>query len=242
MVLEGTYCIDRYEVSAVDRKTRAPLSPYYPPEQKLLRFVYSYWRSESRFVGDARARAFPIPEVPLVEQGDFEPVAVSSRGALPQGYFTYYSAKLACENAGKRLCTEDEWVHACRGAKDTKHPYGETFEPGKCNVFRATHPALALHGNSSVGHLDPRLHLVLEEGKWPLLEKTGARETCASRTAKDVAYDMEGNLDEWIEDPNGTFVGGFYSRSTREGCAAKVENHAPGYTDYSLGTRCCLSR
>jgi formylglycine-generating enzyme len=101
------------------------------------------------------------------------------------------------------------------------------------------HPAFELHGNSSVGHLDPRLHLVIEEGRTPLLELTGARAGCASKAEEGEIFDMVGNLDEWVEDPDGTFLGGFYARSTREGCEARIENHGATYADYSLGTRCC---
>ena len=50
---------------------------------------------------------------------------------------------------------------------------------------------------------------------------------------------MVGNLDEWIDDPDGTFVGGFYSRGTREGCDSIIEVHDYTYYDYSLGVRCC---
>jgi formylglycine-generating enzyme required for sulfatase activity len=72
-----------------------------------------------------------------------------------------------------------------------------------------------------------------------LLKKTGESRECASRWGNDAAYDMVGNLDEWVDDPVGKFVGGFYSRATREGCDASVSNHPRNYFDYSLGTRCC---
>jgi formylglycine-generating enzyme required for sulfatase activity len=51
--------------------------------------------------------------------------------------------------------------------------------------------------------------------------------------------DMVGNLDEWVSDPEGVFLGGFYSRATRDGCDSFIDTHAPSYYDYSLGTRCC---
>jgi hypothetical protein len=54
-------------------------------------------------------------------------------------------------------------------------------------------------------------------------------------------FDMVGNLDEWVEDPEGTFAGGFYSRGTHEGCDAVISSHDFAYFDYSLGTRCCRS-
>jgi hypothetical protein len=53
---------------------------------------------------------------------------------------------------------------------------------------------------------------------------------------------MVGNLDEWIDDPKGKFLGGFYSRSTRDGCEASITAHPRVYFDYSLGVRCCLTR
>jgi formylglycine-generating enzyme len=239
MVPIANYCIDRYEIHTVDDKTGQRLSPFYPPEPKLLRVAYSYWAFGAGRESNDRASLVDLPVLPLVERGDFAARAVSAPGVLPQGYLTYFSATAACARAGKRLCTEPEWTRACRSDRGTKHPYGDTFEAGRCNVFRAMHPAFELHGNSSVGHLDPRLHLVLEEGKTPMLFPTMAKTACASKHRDDALYDMVGNLDEWILDPNGTFVGGFYARSTREGCEAKIENHGPAYTDYSLGTRCC---
>jgi hypothetical protein len=48
---------------------------------------------------------------------------------------------------------------------------------------------------------------------------------------------MVGNVDEWVED--GMFLGGFYARSTTQGCESKVSVHAAAYYDYSTGTRCC---
>ncbi|HSC87823.1 MAG TPA: SUMF1/EgtB/PvdO family nonheme iron enzyme [Polyangiaceae bacterium] len=236
------FCIDRWEVHTVDVATGARLSPHYPPEPKLLAFVHDYWTVEAPRVGSQRARALPLPPLPDVQRGAFSPRAVSAPGELPQGYFTYFSAKRACENAGKRLCSEAEWTQACRSRGGTKHPYSDHFEPGRCNVFRNMHPAYELHGNSSLGHLDPRLGLVWEEGTKPLLLTTGQLPGCVSMTRQDGAvYDMVGNLDEWIEDPEGTFLGGFFSRSTRDGCEAKIDGHAAIYTDYSLGTRCCAA-
>jgi hypothetical protein len=89
-----------------------------------------------------------------------------------------------------------------------------------------------------MGHSDPRLDLVQAEDG-PLLRPTGATPECASRWGDDAIYDMVGNLDEWIDDPEGTFVGGFFSRSTKNGCDASVRTHPFAYWDYSLGVRCC---
>ena len=235
-------CIDRWEATLVDHESSQPLSPYYPAEPRLLRAAYGFWQLERLNTGEDGPRAMPLPELPEIQRsGRFRARAVSVPGVVPQGYLSYYQAKSACELAGKRLCTKDEWLKACRGQRGTKFPYGNLYQPDHCNVYRLFHPAFVLHGNASTGHRDPRLNLLVEAGVGPLLRLTGATDTCASPWGDDAVYDMVGNLDEWIEDENGTFLGGFYARSTRKGCDASVTEHAPAYYDYSLGTRCCSS-
>lgn len=237
-----TFCIDRWEVMTVDNASGQPLSPYYPPHAARLKRTYRLWQLERLRVGDTAARAFPLPPIPPIERtGRFQLKAVSRPGVVPQGYLSHALAKRACENAGKRLCSETEWVTACRGAAGRKYPYGDQFDLEACNVYRFIHPAHVLHGVSFAGHTDPRLNLVVERDVDPLLRFTGATPRCQSAWQDEVIYDMVGNLDEWIDDPAGTFVGGFYARSTREGCEAKITSHSAEYYDYSLGTRCCLN-
>lgn len=239
MVRVQNFCIDRWEVMMLDHRTAQPLSPYYPPHAGRLQQVLRIWQIERLAVGDPAAREMPLPPIPEVQRARFEPRAVSLPGVVPQGYLSHALAARACGNAGKRLCTEPEWVTACEGAPKRKYPYGAHFEWGACNVYRFFHPAFILHGVSFVGHTDPRLNLVIERGEDPLLRLTGGTERCRSQWPDGALYDMVGNLDEWIDDPAGTFVGGFYARSTREGCAAKIVSHSAEYYDYSLGTRCC---
>jgi len=239
MVRVRGFCVDRWEASMVDRKTSEPLSPYYPPEPRLLAEVWQAWEFDRSSFGAEGARAMPLPEISEWERTHaFEPRAVSRPDVVPQAYVSYVLAKEACENAGKRLCTRDEWMTACRGEHGTKFPYGEDFERAKCNIWGDVHPGIALHQSAIFGHRDPRLNLVTE-GDHPLLRKTGETPTCVSRFGSDGAYDMVGNVDEWVDDDHPAFVGGFYARATTNGCEARVSNHAPGYYDYSLGARCC---
>ena len=233
------FCIDRWEASLVDAKSGRALSPYYPAHPLLLHRIREVWEVEKWVNGSAGARAMPLPELPAWQRTErFEAKAVSAPGVVPSGYLTYYLAKKACENAGKRLCTEEEWVTACRGARDLPYPYGGNYVAGRCNVFRSIHPAAVLHDNASMGHTDPRLNLVLE-GDDPLLRLTGGTAGCASVWGDDRIWDMVGNLDEWIADDAGVFVGGFYSRGTTKGCEARISSHSAVYYDYSTGTRCC---
>jgi formylglycine-generating enzyme required for sulfatase activity len=182
----------------------------------------------------------PLPELsPLPRSKPTPPRALCLAGMVPHDYPSYYSARRACEQGGKRLCTEAEWERACKGERQTAFPYGNDYRAQPCNVGQQLHPAAVLHGLSSSGHLDPRLNLLSVAGDEPLLRVTGASRACASVWGKDAAYDMVGNLDEWVDDPDGVFRGGFYARRTTSGCASQVRNHSATYFDYSTGTRCC---
>ncbi|WP_433936666.1 hypothetical protein AB3662_18525 [Sorangium cellulosum] len=233
------FCVDRYEAVLLDRETGLEISAFYPPSRQAAASVERTWSKMRLQLGDAEARQMELPLLPgWQKQREFEPRAVSRKGVLPQGYTSGAQAALACRNAGKRLCALDEWRTACRGERDEQFPYGPTYADGKCNVFREGHPAAVLHRDVTLGHSDPRLNLVRVAGA-PLLRRTGETATCASAWEDDAASDMVGNLDEWIDDPEGTFVGGFYARATREGCMARVTSHDFVYFDYSTGVRCC---
>ncbi|MBD3346926.1 MAG: SUMF1/EgtB/PvdO family nonheme iron enzyme [Chitinivibrionales bacterium] len=54
------------------------------------------------------------------------------RKKVPQTGFTWIEAKMECINAGKRLCTAQEWESACRGASVTAYPYGSSHEEKRC--------------------------------------------------------------------------------------------------------------
>jgi hypothetical protein len=233
------FCVDRYEASLVDHASGRGLTPFYPPSRRKAAGIERAWQSLRLEVGDADAQAVPLPELPEWQRTtDVSPRAVSRRGVLPHGYLSGEMAAEACNNAGKRLCREDEWRTACRGQQDRQFPYGTEHVQGRCNMFREGHPAAILHGNAAEGHLDPRLNKVRVSGK-PLLRKTGDTLACKSEWDDDVIYDMVGNLDEWIDDPEGTFLGGFYARSKKDGCDSTVRFHTFDYLDYSLGVRCC---
>ncbi len=235
----GRFCIDRYEITLVDARTSRELSPHYPPIPAQIPLLFERFSDPGTLSKRSLGREMPVPLPAGFQLSEhFEPRAQSTPGKLPAGYLSRTTAELACKNAGKRLCTRDEWVEACRGQSTSKFPYGHTYREGACNVHRKSHPARLLHGDASLHHHDPRLNLVGDEDG-PLLQPTGTSTECVSRWGTDGVMDMVGNVDEWIDDPSGVFLGGFYSRATREGCDASIDSHAPGYLDYSLGTRCC---
>lgn len=237
--VDARFCIDRYEATLVDAETGSQLSPYYPPSRRLATSIEKTWQKLRLEMGGEEARAMALPPLPAFQrQREALPRAVSRKGVVPNGYVSGELAALACKNAGKRLCAIEEWRTACMGEKRQKFPYGDEYKGGRCNVFREAHPAQLLHDDMTIGHSDPRLNLVQHQGR-PLLRRTGETATCLSAWEDDAIADMAGNLDEWVDDPEGTFAGGFYSRSTREGCMSAVSAHTFEYFDYSTGVRCC---
>jgi len=236
----GEFCVDRYETSLYDAAKGRRVSIFYHPNQRHTSERYFYWTHPEKTDAHAPLLNIPVPVPPAWElTEDFRIRAVSRSNVKPNGYMNYDRSKEACESAGKRLCKADEWVKACRGEESRDFPYGDHYIQDKCNVHRNVHAAEMLHGDATHFHTDPRLLAILQNGR-PLLEQTGHRQACASKWGSDRIYDMVGNLDEWIDDPNGTFKGGFFSRGTTQGCQASISAHPASYYDYSLGSRCCL--
>ncbi|MCB9674244.1 MAG: SUMF1/EgtB/PvdO family nonheme iron enzyme [Alphaproteobacteria bacterium] len=164
-------------------------------------------------------------------------VAANAAGQVPQGYISGEVASAACQAAGKRLCATTEWRRACQGPAGTTYPYGNTYQSGTCNEGRSVHPVIELFGGaanwSSSQMNDPGLNQLPDS-----LAASGAYSGCV--TAEGV-FDMHGNLHEWVADPNGTFLGGFYVDASINGagCTYTTTAHAFGYHDYSTGFRCC---
>jgi formylglycine-generating enzyme len=163
--------------------------------------------------------------------------AVSVAGAVPQGYIDGDQASEACLASGKRLCTDVEWLRACRGPDDFTYPYGDAEELGRCNDHRSMHPAVQYFGTSDAwiwSEIDNPCLNQLPEG----LARTGAFAECESA---EGAFDMMGNLHEWTADPAGTFRGGFYvdTELNGPGCLYATTAHNTLHWDYSTGFRCC---
>lgn len=169
--------------------------------------------------------------------------AVSKPNVVPQGYISGTVAERACRASGKRLCKASEWELACRGPSGSAFPYGRDRKRGVCNDdVREVHPVVEA---SRAAGLD-RERYWLEGMNLPAINQldqsvtpTGERAECRT---EDGIYDMVGNLHEWVDDPGGTFRGGYYMDTSHngEGCAYQTTGHAVGYHDYSTGFRCCM--
>ena len=174
---------------------------------------------------------------PYVSPGTQVVRAVSAPNAVPQGYISGTQAAAACKLAGKRLCTDSEWLRACRGPSSWTYPYGSALAVGKCNDHRSVHPAVELYGTTAswiYSKLDNACLNQLPKS----LALTGMYSGCVSA---EGVLDLMGNLHEWTADPAGTFRGGFYvdTKLNGPGCLYATTAHTSSHWDYSTGFRCC---
>jgi sulfatase modifying factor 1 len=211
VLVNGAYCIDAYEASLV------------------------------RVLPDGTEESWPyyqsLPAGTVVR-------AVSRPGVYPQGHVSGLQARAACARSSKRLCKPAEWTAACMGPEKTVFPYGNTRRPGTCNdngrsAMRFFNPELDGkpehrwmwgHGGNMN---DPRLNQLAGT-----LTRTGERSDCTNVYG---VFDMVGNLHEWVDDPNGTFQGGYYldTHLNGDGCHYRTTAHPISHYDYSTGFRCC---
>jgi formylglycine-generating enzyme len=183
----------------------------------------------------------PWPPFGPIEQGHALR-AVSAPNVYPQAYISGAQAARACAAAGKRLCAPVEWRKACMGPKQTTFGYGAERVTGRCNdagyspmmrLFPQVTTSWTLVGMTEMN--DARLNQLDQT-----LSPTGSHDQCTNDYG---VYDMVGNLHEWTNDPNGTFQGGYYldTHKNGDGCSYRTVAHEFTYHDYSTGFRCCAA-
>ncbi len=157
--------------------------------------------------------------------------ALSGKHLVPATRMSWYAARDACAAAGKRLCTEQEWVSACQGAeaKDdnrsgsfaddmiegTAYPYGDDHEKDRC-------------WDDKVG-----------DGFRPVY--TGELPGCAGATG---VFDLTGNVEEWVgESPaRAALMGGAWdTKDDHARCYRRNEQFGAGYSSPRSGFRCCAN-
>jgi hypothetical protein len=142
------------------------------------------------------------------------------RDSLPHANINWHNAQESCKSAGKRLCTETEWIRACRNDQTQKQagknafPYGMEFDENKCNTL----------GN------------VKSKNKF---SASGSFHECAGSLS---VFDMSGNTAEWTlssDRTNASAFGGFYQSGANDSnCESRVsldKNRSYFFT----GFRCC---
>ena len=144
-----------------------------------------------------------------------EVYACSVGGVFPSANLTWFQAKRACENAGKRLCLPADRIVACRGPTGARYPYGNDVDPQACN------------GASNL--------------VWAALP-TGAKPKCEG--GYPGLFDMLFNLWEWVATcsaPNCYRAGGsYYNVDDGYGHCSALYATLPNTSAKDIGVRCCL--
>jgi len=184
-----------------------------------------------------------VPEMTVVRHGDLafeidtfesslvDGAAHSGKHEIPALRMSWYAARDACEAAGKRMCTEQEWLAACQGAEPvdddndgqfaddriegSAYPYGDLHERPRC--WSARNP----------------------ETERPVY--TGEMPGC---TGADKVYDLVGNVEEWVgaSPEQAVLLGGAYdTRSDKARCYRRNDTFGAGYANHRTGFRCCRS-
>jgi formylglycine-generating enzyme len=222
--------------TAVRRKAAAPKAPC-PAEMQLVG-RYCIDKYEASTV-EVNADGTTAPHSPYMPVTGIRVRAVSRKGVVPQAYISRNQADGACREAGKRLCSDREWIGACKGPTGTRFPYGNERKSNYCVDTNRTAPLLKLFGGLGRSRYlhkpmnDPRLNQLTGT-----VAPTGSFGNC---TNGYQVYDMVGNVHEWTADPKGTFRGGYYldTHINGDGCDYRTVAHQATYHDYSTGFRCC---
>ncbi len=153
--------------------------------------------------------------------------AVSMPGVKP-ARASWLDAKSACEKAGKRLCTEQEWVTACAGepavdnnnnnmfgddaVEGSMYPYGKFYSAGTCNDQGDKY-----HGKAI---------------------EAGSKKDCRTPSA---LFDLAGNISEWVgaAKDKATLMGGHASSTERAACNQRAFSAGIGRRNHTTGFRCC---
>jgi protein-disulfide isomerase/uncharacterized membrane protein len=162
--------------------------------------------------------------------------ASSGKHLVPATRTSWHEAAASCAAAGKRLCTEEEWVTACQGARaidengngefaddmieGTAYPYGDFHEKGRCWEDHEVDPQSA----------DP----------WRPVY-TGEMPACVTPSG---VYDMTGNVEEWVGATPETAVllgGAFDTSEDHARCYRRNDTFGAGYASLRTGFRCCTA-
>jgi hypothetical protein len=154
-------------------------------------------------------------------------------GNTPVVMKTWHEAANTCKGQGKRLCSDSEWTLACEGQERLPYPYGYTRNADACNIDKP-HPDV-----DEKALANPTTRSAEVQRLWQG-EASGTRESCISPFG---AFDMTGNVDEWVVNESATpyksgLKGGYWG-PVRDRCRSMTTGHNETFAFYQIGFRCC---
>jgi hypothetical protein len=160
-------------------------------------------------------------------------------GETPRLLVSWLDAKALCEEAGKRLCTADEFNFACEGEAMLPYSYGFERDPERCNIDKpyVTPQKLLLPEPDCAKKAWCRDHLAELDQRVPI----GSTTRCTSPFG---VHDINGNVNEWVarpgeKAPNRSGLKGGWWGPARSRCRPMVTAHDEEYVGYEVGFRCC---
>jgi sulfatase modifying factor 1 len=179
--------------------------------------------------------------------------APNEAGKEPLLMLNQTEAEAFCSERGKRLCTEDEWVRACKGPSGWLYPYGPRYQEHACNQDKKYRAA----SWKKLGRW-PAPEASAEVARLNQSEPSGQRQSCGSA---EGVYDLTGNVGEWVvklhEHPEacldeeqkshryvvmGCYWGKCFRAPHLPTCEYVNCSHAAGFHSYEFGARCCRDR
>ena len=217
-------------------ETAGPPDTYPPPDTGLVDGCPSNMVS----IGDAfcidRYEA-SRPDASGSSTGSDDSYATSQAGVMPWKVSEQSEARTACEAAGKRLCTADEWYTTCIGPGETAYAYGNSYEATTCNGIDAS---CDCHGSTSESCAcdeqgGPYAGCYYDCGGSYGMEATGSRSGCTNAFG---VWDLNGNLWEYVDSSAEYPVrGGAYNCG--DSAAYHRCDYEPGWNPSARGFRCC---
>jgi formylglycine-generating enzyme required for sulfatase activity len=143
---------------------------------------------------------------------------------LPLNHQSWTDARVGCDAAGGRVCSESDWTFACEGEALQPYPYGWERSASRCNADRTD---LLVPGRPSR----------LADERAPV----GAHPDCKSPFG---LVDMAGNVAEWVSVdgfPEGSVVvqKGNWWQPGKHACRDAQGGHDRFYKGTETGFRCC---
>lgn len=212
-------------------------------------------REGARALAEARDTISPVPaDVPEMQRvtmggldfliDTFEASLQDDGGAhsgkheIPATQMSWFAAQDACAAAGKRLCTEQEWIAACQNqapvdddnngqyaddmVEGTSYPYADYHNPTRCWDGHT-------RGSKCGEEKDQDCRPVY----------TGEMPGCVSEAG---VYDLTGNVEEWVgatADEAVLLGGAFDTSQDHARCYRRNDTYGPGFANVRTGFRCC---
>jgi formylglycine-generating enzyme required for sulfatase activity len=160
-------------------------------------------------------------------------------GEKPTLLVTWHEAKAACEQAGKRLCTADEFDFACEGEAMLPYSYGFLRDAKRCNIDKPY-----ITPRRRLMPLQMCLNSAVCKEQLEEIDQRSVIGDSPNCTSPFGAFDLNGNVNEWVsrpeqEAPNRSGLKGGWWGPARSRCRPMVTVHKESYVGYEVGFRCC---